>query len=365
MILSEKKMKILQVITSLRIGGAEKLVTDLSVMFRQEGHDVDVMIFDGIDTPLLTRLQKEGIRVIRYNKGGSVYNPLFILRLSRLIPKYDIVHTHNTSCQYFVAMAKHLCNCHNVKFITTEHNTTNNRRKIYGFKIIDKLMYKQYDNIISISDKASENLLDYIGESIKVETVYNGIRLESFILAKKLINDSNLKKEQNDFILCMVAGFRLQKDQDTLIKSLKLLPENVKLWLIGDGVRRCECELLANNLGVNDRVVFAGIRTDIPNILKSADVIIMSSHWEGLSLSSIEGMCVGKPFIASDVDGLHEIVDGYGLLFPHQNAEKLVELIMRLMNDNDFYQFVSEKCYNKACQYDIRKTMALYLKIYS
>lgn len=357
-------MKILQVITSLRIGGAEKLVTDLSVMFRQEGHDVDVLIFDGIDTPLLTRLQKEGIRVIRYNKGGSVYNPLFILRLSRLIPKYDIVHTHNTSCQYFVAMAKHLCNCNNVKFITTEHSSNNRRRKLYGFKNIDKWMYNQYNKIVSISDKTTEKLQNFIGNNIQIETIYNGIDTEAFVTANKLTGDYLLKKNSCDFILCMVAGFRVEKDQDTLIKSLKLLPENVKLWLIGDGVRRCECELLANNLGVNDRVVFAGIRTDIPNILKSADVIIMSSHWEGLSLSSIEGMCVGKPFIASDVDGLHEIVDGYGLLFPHQNAEKLVELIMRLMNDNDFYQSVSEKCYNKACQYDIRKTMLAYLTRY-
>lgn len=357
-------MKILQVITSLRIGGAEKLVVDLASLLKRRGHEVDIIIFDGITTPFIKDLQKEAIRVIRFNEGGSMYNPKFIFRLRNLIPKYDIVHAHNTSCQYYVAIAKQFCNCSRTLFVTTEHNTTNRRRNLFGFKTLDCWMYQQYNAIVAISDKATENLQNFIGNRFRIKTIYNGINLQNFFKAQNLKDDAVLQRSPEDYIITMVAGFREQKDQDTLIRTLTLLPENSVLWLIGDGVRRSICEDLAQTLGVKKRVVFAGIRTDVPSILKSSDVIVMSSHWEGLSLSSIEGMSVGKPFIASDVDGLHEIVEGYGILFPHEDAKSLADYILKLMKNPAYASEVANKCFEKASQYDITKTVNAYLHIY-
>ena len=357
-------MKILQIITSLRIGGAEKLVVDMASILKAKGHIVDVFVFDGTQTPFLQKLEENGIRVIRYNEGASPYHPKYIFILRRLISQYDVVHTHNTACQYYVAIAKKLCKSKKTKFITTEHNTTNRRRTYFAFQHIDRWMYRQYSEIISISDKATENLKGFVGKGFSIKTIYNGINLKQFVQAESILQDSVLKRKANDFILCMVAGFREQKDQDSLIKSLKYLPENCILWLVGDGVRRTICEDLVQSLGLSDRVVFAGIRTDIPNILKTSDVIIMSSHWEGLSLSSIEGMSVGKPFVASDVDGLHEIVSGNGLLFPHQNEKALAGIILELMTKPDYAQKIAEKCLKKASQYDISKTVDAYLEVY-
>ncbi len=357
-------MKILQVITSLRIGGAEKLVVDMAPILKAKGHIVDVFVFDGVQTPFLQKLKDNDIRVIRYNEGASPYHLKNIFRLRKLISQYDVVHTHNTACQYYVAIAEKLCKSKKTKFITTEHNTTNRRRTYFAFQHIDRWMYRQYNEIISISDKATENLQDFVGGGFLIKTVYNGIDLKEFVQAEIIQQESILKKRANDFVLCMVAGFREQKDQDTLIKSLKYLPDNCILWLVGDGVRRTICEDLVQSLGLSDRVVFAGIRTDIPNILKTSDVIVMSSHWEGLSLSSIEGMSVGKPFVASDVDGLHEIVFRNGLLFPHQNERVLADIILELMKKPDYAQKIAEKCFEKASQYDISKTVDAYLEIY-
>ena len=83
----------------------------------------------------------------------------------------------------------------------------------------------------------------------------------------------------------MVAGFRWEKDQDTLIRAMSHLPkEKFELWLIGDGERRKELEQLVNQLKVNKQVRFWGIRSDIAEILHTADAVVMSSHFEGLSL---------------------------------------------------------------------------------
>jgi len=108
-----------------------------------------------------------------------------------------------------------------------------------------------------------------------------------------------------------------------------------------------------------------GIRADVPKILKSADVVVMSSHWEGLSLSNIEGMSSGKPFIASDVNGLREVTNGYGLLFPHGDAEALATIIKKLHDDKAYYDLVANRCYQRALQYDIHKMIDGYEQLYN
>lgn len=163
----------------------------------------------------------------------------------------------------------------------------------------------------------------------------------------------------------MVAGFRWEKDQDTLIKAIQFLPEEFHLFLIGDGVRRQELEALIKELHLENRIHLMGIRSDVANLLHAADYVVMSSHFEGLSLSSVEGMSVGKPFIASDVDGLREVVKDAGLLFPHQDANALANEIIRLDNDKDLYNAVALACKERAKEYDISKMVDGYINIYN
>lgn len=109
-------MKILQVITSMHIGGAEKLVTEITPLLKDRGYQVDVLLFDGTCTSFKLALQKKGIRIFEFSKGGSVYNPLYILKLFSFLRKYDIIHTHNTAPQLFAALGSVVCS---VVLVTT------------------------------------------------------------------------------------------------------------------------------------------------------------------------------------------------------------------------------------------------------
>lgn len=357
-------MKILHVITSLQTGGAEKLVTDIVPMLRVKGLDVDVCLFDGQETAFKKRLEKSGCRIYSFSNGGNVYNPMNILRLTRLMRHYDVVHTHNTAPQLFGAIGSVLCSvvmrtqqC----LITTEHNTANRRRNWTWYVYIDRWMYKRYKRIICISKQAEENLrLHLKRDNQPIETIFNGVSVESFH------NTKPVEEMRTDrFVVVMVAGFRYQKDQDTLIKAMtKLDKDKYELWLVGDGERRDMLEKLSAELGVSDRVKFLGLRTDVAELLHTADVVVMSSHWEGLSLSNIEGMSVGKPFVASDVDGLREVTDGYGILFEHGNEDKLAETITRLHDDKAYYDKIAAACYERAKQFDINKTVEGYYELY-
>lgn len=352
-------MRILHVINSLAIGGAEKLVTDLLPLLKNKGNQVDLLLFNGLETSLKKELIANKINIIEFSKNGSMYNPIYIIQLIFIMSKYDIVHTHNSSPQLFCAIAKLFCSN---KLITTEHNTYNRRRNWKWYKFIDKWMYNRYDKIICISDIAESLLRKHINDnSTKICTIYNGVNINLFLNSDA---DETLAQSKNIYKIIMVAGFRPQKDQPTLIKAISLLSSYYHLFLVGDGVEKKKCELLSKEFNVEDRVHFLGIKSNIPQLLKAADVIVMSSHYEGLSLSCIEGMASGRPFIASDVDGLRDITKDAGILFEHENYKQLACEIENVTTDQSYNNFIVNRCQERAKLYDINKMAEDYFNTY-
>ena len=355
-------MKILHVITSLNTGGAEKLMVDLLPRLRDLGNEVKLLIFDGARTSFYNELEQNGIKIHHLSIGGNVYNPINIFKLTKYLKHYDIIHTHNTACQYFVPLAK-IISFAKCKLVTTEHSSSHRRRKHNWFRTIDRWMYNRYKRVICISDQTEINIKEYLkSDNSNICTIYNGVNISRFENA----NPSNeiTSKFEGLHTSIMVAGFRYEKDQPTLIKAYTHLPKDYHLILVGDGVRRTEFETLIAELNLQDRVHLLGLRTDIPELLKAANVVVMSSHFEGLSLSNIEGMASGNPFVASDVDGLREITSGYGVLFPHEDDEALADIILQLTTDEEYRQSVIEKCQQRAKQYDINVMAKAYLKVY-
>lgn len=352
-------MKILHVITSLRTGGAEKLMADLLPRFNANGTQADLLLFNGADTHFKQQLQKAGVRIYELGRG-SVYNPLHIFRLLPYLRRYDIIHTHNTAPQLFVAIASLLCS---TILVTTEHNTTNRRRDWWWYKPIDNWMYNRYRQVVCISDKTEENLRRYMGDlRAQISTIYNGVDVGLYHAAE--LSDDVKTLCAGSRVVVMVAGFRYQKDQDTLIKALSLLPKEYRLVFVGDGERRGVCEKLCQSLGVTDRCHFLGIRTDVSSILKAAFVVVQSSHIDGFCLAVVEGMSAHKPVIASDVPGLSQVVSGAGVLFPHEDYKDLANAIMRLGFDKAYYQSVADACYARAKEFDISVMADNYLKMY-
>lgn len=350
-------MKILHVITSLHTGGAEHLMVDLLPRLRDLGNEVELLVFDGTRTPFYEQLEQKGITIHSLGIGGNVYNPINMLKMTKYIGRYDIVHTHNTACQFFAPMAKML-RLSRTKLVTTEHSANNRRRGKWYLKPIDRWMYSHYRFIICISDQPAENLRKHIGTRESIVTIYNGVDMARFLFPIKNISLNET------FLISQVSSFNDAKDQDTLVNAIKELPNKYRLQLAGDGLRRAKVEELASQLGVSTRVDFLGVRTDIPEILKASDVVVLSSHWEGLSLSSIEGMASGRPFVASDVDGLREIVQGCGILFPHSDHRALASAIQQLCDNPQHYRDVAERCQARAKQFDISLMAQQYNELY-
>ena len=372
-------MTVLQVITSLLTGGAEHIVVQLAERLTARGIHCDICVFDGEDTPFMHEIAEwndahgdlEPIRVYRLGRG--FYNLSYIAKLVKIMRGYDIVHTHNSAPQLYVAIAKKLMvGSEKPLLCTTEHNTSNRKRHWKWYAPVESWMYSQYRHIICISDIAERKLREYMGGKWldktskcygRITTINNGVDVENIHKAKPAEDLLGLKGNRKAIV--MVAGFREQKDQDTLVRAMAHLDKSkYELWLVGIGERQQEVENLAKTLGVDDRVRFVGLRMDVPNVLRAADIVVMSSHWEGLSLSNVEGMSADKPFIASDVNGLREVTKGYGMLFKEGDDVQLAEIIDRLCSSPELYKQVSDRCYQRALQFDINKMVDGYEKVY-
>jgi glycosyltransferase involved in cell wall biosynthesis len=358
-------MKILQVINNLATGGAEKLLLESLPFYVERGINMDVLVLNGSSYPFLESLRNLNCCNV-YSLGlHSVYNPIHIFKIIPYFKKYDIVHVHLFPGQYWVVLSK-LISLAKVKLVFTEHCTTNRRLENRLFKILDRQIYRGYQEIVCITPEIKDILKEHTNLSDSVfSLIENGVNLKGIRESKQTVkNEINEKIDQSDILLIQVAGFRPQKDHFTLIEALNFLPKNIKLILVGDGVLRKACEDLTIKLHLSDRIIFLGLRMDVPQLLKTADIIVLSSKYEGLSLSCIEGMASGRPFIASDVPGLSEVVKDAGILFEQGNSEELAEKILELLRDKDYYDRVVESCQIRAAQYDIQTMIDKHIALY-
>lgn len=355
-------MRILHVITSLRTGGAEKLMVDLLPRMNAEEHEVDLCVFDGVRTPFYEEIERQGMNVI--SLGHSVYSPFHVGKLISLMRGYDIVHSHNTACQYYVAFASLFTSC---RVFTTEHNTSNRRRGSKIWKILDRWMYGKYNKIICISEETRAHLIEYLeGDSLiyadRICVVHNGIDVASYSKSDPKVHPMSCVKT-----ILMVSAFRWEKDQKTVIRAMKHLGDGYRLWLVGGGdvVLMKECETLVKEMKIEKYVEFLGVRSDVVDLMHQADILVQSSHIDGFCLAAVEGMASGLPVIVSDIPGVGDIVKGAGVLFPHGNDKVLADEIKKLCNDEDYAREVAEKCKQRAKMFDIDTMVRRYMNVYA
>lgn len=363
-------MRILHIINNLGSGGAEKLIESITPIMNQYQYiDVEVLILDDKNNVFDNKLLENEIKlsVVPIRKMRNPMN-IFYIRNFILKGEFDIVHAHLFPTNYWTSFVSKTIFKNKPIFITTEHSTHNKRRDKWYFRSIEKYIYNNYDKIISISQETQDNLITWlkINNDInnKFTVIENGIDLKKFTKAipykKKEINKIF---NEDTILLCMVGRFNEQKDQSTIIKTIKELPNNIHLLLIGEGELKKYNENLADVLGVSDRVHFLGFRNDIDRILKSVDIVILSSKWEGFGLAAVEGMAAGKPVIVTKVPGLSRIVNGAGLTFEVGNIKELKEKILILLNE-EVYKEISDKCLLRSKKYSIEKMVEKYLEEY-
>lgn len=351
-------MKVLHVINSLRLGGAEKMLTEILLENKNNSDEYSIFILNDTESFLVDKLIKAKVKI--YTPKSSKFSNL--LYLYKVIKSYQVIHSHLFPSLYIVALLSFFCR--NKTYIFTEHSNHNRRRDKSYYCYIERLIYSRYSSIIAISESTRLNLLKWLGPKFdsKIITITNGIDLNQFTSLNSL--PVEFLGTKDNFKLLMVGNFTRPKDQHTIIRALLRLPAYVDLYLVGKGVQRAELEDLVVELSLTERVVFLGTRNDIPEVMHACDLVIQSSHWEGFGLVAVEAMAAGKVIIASNVDGLKQVVDGYGLIFDRGSDEHLASLVIKLLEDKKYMEELREKCKKRSLDFSIERVSEQYAQLY-
>lgn len=356
-------MKVLHVIDSLEVGGAEVLLTRLHPRFRERGIECEYYLLQSANSELERELRAQGAR-IRMPFKNPVRSPLHLWALRSHLRRYayDIVHVHLFPAQLWAGLAVKNTPAAG-KLVTTEHSTSNRRRKKW-LRVLDRQIYTPYRQIVCISAAASTSLVQWLPElSGRVTECPNGIDIDEFASATSLDKAEVFGVPNGTPIVLSVGRLSPIKDHTTMLRAVSSVPE-LHLAIVGSGSLHDELRSLAQALGILGRVHFLGRRMDIPQLLKTADIYVQSSLWEGLSIAALEAMASGLPVIASEVPGLADVVADTGLLFPAQNHERLAECLRLLLHDGELRQRLSHAAQERAKQYSIERTRDCYEQLY-
>jgi glycosyltransferase involved in cell wall biosynthesis len=357
-------MQVLHITNRLSEGGVDTLLYQLLIQLQTKSIDVDILVLDPQAISLVDQFRTKGIRVF-ISRYKSLYNPLNILQLRDYMKRYDILHSHLFPTQYYVAFARKIFSS-KALFVTTEHCTTNKRRKLKWMKPIERFVYRQYDSIIGVSKTTTDNLSRWIRND-QVKTILNGIDLEHIYKAD-LFNFNKLVSSEVKTIV-MVARFFDQKDQKTAIQALRHLPDYIHLVFVGSGETMDECIHVATYLGVHNRTHFLGYRKDVATIIKGGTICLLSTYYEGLSIAVIEYLAAGKAVIGTNVDGMKELISDEKLLFNIGDDEMLAQVAMYLLNNQVYRKKIERDNYIKSKEFNLTdmadKYFMEYRRIYS
>jgi L-malate glycosyltransferase len=255
----------------------------------------------------------------------------YITSLYKLIKKedIDIFHAHFTPARFisipFLYYFSH------VKLFQTIHSSF---KKIkFKTKYYYKYFLMNHCYTLTVSEQIRKDCIRTFGDKYKVKTAYLGVSENNF-----LRNDSrrNFNFGSSELIIATVASFNFRKGLDILVNAAEILKhegiitDNIKFLIIGQPLEeKIELQKLIDQLNLTQYFNLYGIRNDIPFLLKSVDIYCQPSRSEGIPLSLMEAVSASLPIIASNIDGIREIVDNTfnGILF---EAESIMDLAIAL-----------------------------------
>lgn len=205
----------------------------------------------------------------------------------------------------------------------------------------------EMDRLIVVSRAIEQKLVDERRVGPPVSLIYNGVDLERYDQQEAF----GLLREEygmapDALIVGVIARLEPEKGHPTLLEAWPKVLERVpNAWLlvVGEGSRREALEAQARELGIEDRVVFTGLRDDVPAVTAALDVAALPSYREAQGLSILEALALSRPVVATTVGGIPETIeDGVtGLLVPPHDADALAGAIIRLLTDHPYADMIA------------------------
>jgi glycosyltransferase involved in cell wall biosynthesis len=337
-------MKIIHVVDSMEMGGAEILVALLCRSQRREGHTPSIYCLFRVGT-LGEELQSEGFGVRAFNPGSGPLGKLRLLRalhraFSQVRP--DVVHCHNMTPSIWGAPSARLAGVPAI--LSTRHGLAipwGTPSEVKGIPDMISPFFKFrlaatcITRVVAVCSVAHRNL-----ESGPLASLYKTVTIRNGALPMPTSAAPDPTIRKPGFTLINVARLNWKKNHASLLQAVAIAARQVRdlhLWLVGDGAERAKLEDLARQLGIQNHVRFAGERKDVGDWLAQADVFVLSSLTEGLPVSLIEALAAGLPFVATNVGAVSEVADlsSAGTVVEANRPEALAAALVQIAQNRE------------------------------
>ncbi|WP_437902835.1 glycosyltransferase [Sorangium sp. So ce327] len=366
------RLVIAHVLNSFQVGGAEQVVVDLAGLQRAAGHEVMVVgIETNPDGPRAAQLRERDVAVHMLPKRSG-FDLKLPGKLAAFFAKHgvSIVHSHNQLPLIYATAAGRL---HRVPVCHTLHGAMFDQGRRAWLR---HMAARLADAHVAVSQSTADFMLTHKEvPSSKLHVILNGIDLSRFrpdAAARHRVR-AELGIPQDAWVAGAVGRLSQVKNHALLLRAAAAAgilsgdADNARLLLVGDGPEAAPLRALAEELGISDRVVFAGERHDVPGLLAASDVFVLSSKSEGLPLSMVEAMATGLPVVSTAVGGIPALIaDGEtGFLVPSDDEGALAAKLAALKGDPVQSAAMGKRGRKLALRrYSAERMMASYMDIY-
>jgi sugar transferase (PEP-CTERM/EpsH1 system associated) len=341
--------RIIHLVLNLKMGGLETWVVNFSKKIKESRFLPMVCCLES-NTDLGQSLKDNEIPIVTLDKKEG-YDFFLPVRLAKIMRDYQapLLHTHNWDAHLYGTFAARIASVPVI--IHTQHGAFHHRS--WKNDLLRPMLGRLIDQFVGVSEGVSlfAKQSRWAPEE-KVMTIINGVdptpyRNPSGTGRIKIREAISIPLDAP--VIINVARMNEVKDHDTLLKafaSLKTIP-SAHLMLVGDGDLCSALKETAVGMGIEKFVHFMGMRTDVPDLLRAADLFVLSSLSEGISLSLLEAMSAGLPVVATDVGGNPSVVlaNKTGLLVPPRNPARMANAMQMILGDKTFAKTMGEAGY--------------------
>lgn len=322
--------KILHVLSTTELSGAENVVADICMMFEYEYE----MYYCSLKGDIEAALYDRGVKYIPVNN-------LSIKELKKVIKSYkpDVIHAHDVKATVISCFASG-----SVPVISHLHGNPNDMNK----KTIKAYLYLlasfKVKKIIAVSNSCIDDFI------FKKFIVQKSIVLRNIVYINRI--KKLIAKDQQDYKFDFVFLGRLSYPKNpkrvamVASKILKKLT-NVRFGIIGDGEFKEQMVDIFKSEGILDRVIFTGKLSYPYKALKQARCMLMCSRYEGTPIAALEAMALGVPIVSTPVDGMKDLINNYETGYLSDDDNELAEFVINLISEESLNDRISKKSIEK------------------
>ncbi len=342
--------RVVLAIPVLLAGGTERQTLALATVLRKAGREVLVCCYHEAEPAVVAAFEAAGARVVSLGLPRALGLPAVFLELRRRFRELrpEVVHVQYLAPGFTAVLAARAAG------VRTVFATVHQPARAYGLRerLLARAAARLCTRFFAVSLAVERS---WFGGAALLDpeapragrrhlTLYNAVDAEAVAAAADGADRAALRRGLGIAAQAPVIGYlgrvRAEKGLDVLVRALREVARcfpAVRLLVVGDGPGAREARQAAAEAGVEDRVVWAGMRerSEAWRLLAAVDVVAVPSRFEGFGLAAAEAQAAGRPGVASDVDGLREVVAGgeSGLLVPPADAGALAAALAGVLRD--------------------------------